>query len=178
MNLNRVILSARLCADPQLKYLPSQTSVVELRLACNKRWKTSTGEDKEKAIFVDAKAFGKTADAINEHFQKGKEICVEASLDYDEWEDKTTGSKRSKVTLLIDRFHFVGSKAELPQPGDPWDADKGQPHPRDNSDQHPQPARRPAPSQRPRIADAFVGEVEFRDEDVPFAWEGPSRQPL
>jgi single-strand DNA-binding protein len=155
VNLNKVIFSGRLCADPQLKYLPSQTPVVELRLATNKRWKTQAGEDREKAIFVDAKAFGKTAESINSFFQKGKEICVEAGIDYEEWEDKNGGGKRSKVSLLIDRFHFVGPKEEQSHPPEE-DQTRGYPRTR-------QTVKAGAPQEPP-----FSEEQQFKDDDIPF----------
>jgi single-strand DNA-binding protein len=101
MAFNKVILMGNLTRDPQLKYLPNQTAVVEFGIACNRKFK-----DKEEVTFVDVAAFGKTAEVINEHFRKGKPILVDGRLKYDTWEKD--GQKRSKLSVVADSFSFVG----------------------------------------------------------------------
>src|SRR5581483_10618758 len=96
-NLNKVFLMGNLTRDPQLKYLPSQMSVVEFGIACNRRFKTAAGEDREDTTFVEVSAFGKTGELINQYFQKGKPIFIEGRLKYDQWDDKNGGGKRSKL---------------------------------------------------------------------------------
>lgn len=110
-NYNKVILIGHLTRDPQLKQLQN-TAVCEFGLAVNRSWKTEGGEKKEKVMFVDCKAFGQTGDLINKHFGKGGAIMVEGSLDFDQWEAQD-GTKRSKHSVLIARWTFVGdSKKE------------------------------------------------------------------
>jgi single-strand DNA-binding protein len=58
-SFNKVLLMGNLTRDPQLKYLPSQTAVVEFGLACNRKWRTPQGEEREEVLFVDCSAFGK-----------------------------------------------------------------------------------------------------------------------
>src|SRR5690349_3034805 len=107
---NRVLLMGNLTRDPQLKYLPSQTAVAEFGLACNRKFRTQSGEDKEEVAFIDCTAFGKTAETINQWCQKGKPLFIEGRLKYDQWEDKQGGGKRSKLTVVVEEFRFVGSK--------------------------------------------------------------------
>src|SRR5678810_245055 len=109
-SFNKVILMGNLTRDPQLKYLPSQTAVVEFGLACNRRYKTQSGEQKEEVTFVDCTAFGRTGEVINQYFTKGKPIFIEGRLKYDSWEDKQGGGKRSKITVVIENFQFVGGR--------------------------------------------------------------------
>src|SRR3954449_3807365 len=107
---NKVILMGNLTRDPQMKYLPSQTAVVEFGLACNRKYKTQSGEQKEEVTFVDCTAFGRTGEVINQYFTKGKPIFIEGRLKYDQWEDKQGGGKRSKITVVIENFQFVGGR--------------------------------------------------------------------
>src|SRR5829696_626904 len=107
-SFNKVLLMGNLTRDPQLKYLPSQTAVVEFGVACNRKFKTAAGEDREEIVFVDITAFGKQAEVINQYFQKGKPIFIEGRLKFDSWEDKQGGGKRSKLTVVIENFQFVG----------------------------------------------------------------------
>src|SRR6185436_852008 len=109
---NKVILMGNLTRDPQMKYLPSQTAVVEFGLACNRRYKTQSGEQKEEVTFVDCTAFGRTGEVINQYFTKGKPIFIEGRLKYDQWEDKQGGGKRHKLTVVIESFEFVGGRDE------------------------------------------------------------------
>lgn len=109
MNVNHVTLAGRLCRDPSLKYLPSQTAVMECGIVCNRKWKNAQGEEKDEATFVDIVAFGKCAEAINQFFSKGKEIFVMGRLKFDSWDDKNGGGKRSKLSVVVESFQFVGS---------------------------------------------------------------------
>src|SRR5688500_8242346 len=108
-SFNKVLLMGNLTRDPQLKYLPSQTAVAEFGLACNRKFRTANGEDREEVTFVDITAFGKQAEVINQYMTKGKPIFIEGRLKYDTWEDKQGGGKRSKLTVVIENFQFIGS---------------------------------------------------------------------
>ena len=104
---NKVLLMGNLTRDPQLKFLPSQTPVVEFGLACNRKFKTAQGEEREEVTFVDVSAFGRTAEVINQYFTKGKPIFIEGRLRYDQWEDKQGGGKRSIDRGLYEPSPFV-----------------------------------------------------------------------
>src|SRR3954468_14513816 len=109
-SFNKVILMGNLTRDPQLKYLPSQTAVAEFGLACNRKFRTATGEDREEVTFVDITAFGKQAEVINQYMTKGKPIFIEGRLKYDQWEDKNGGGKRSKLAVVAENFQFIGRR--------------------------------------------------------------------
>lgn len=107
MNYNKVILAGNLTRDPQLSHLPSNTAVAEFGIAVNRKWRDQQGQQKEEVAFIDCRAFGKTAETINQHFAKGKPIFVEGRLKFDSWEGKD-GGKRSKLYVVVDTFQFVG----------------------------------------------------------------------
>lgn len=109
-NYNKVLLMGNLTRDPQLKYLPSQMAVVEFGIAVNRKYRTSSGEDREEVNFIDCTAWGKTGETINQYMQKGKPIFIEGRLKYDSWDDKQGGGKRSKLTVVVDNFQFVGGR--------------------------------------------------------------------
>ena len=107
MSYNRIILLGNLTRDPELSYLPSQTAVVNIGIATNRKWKSKDGQQKEEVCFVDCVAFGKTAENINKYFTKGKAIHIEGRLQFDSWKAQD-GSKRSKHKVAIDNFTFIG----------------------------------------------------------------------
>ena len=107
-SFNRVTLMGNLTRDPQLKHLPTNTTVAEFGLAMNRRFKTTSGEDREEVCFIDCSAFGKQAEVIGQYCRKGKPLFVEGRLKYDQWDDKTSGARRSKVSVVVENFQFVG----------------------------------------------------------------------
>jgi single-strand DNA-binding protein len=106
------MLIGNLTRDPQVKHLPSQTVVAEFGLATNRKYRTAAGEDKEETCFIDCSAFGKQAEVIGQFCQKGKPIFVEGRLKFDSWEDKIGGAKRSKLSVVVENFQFLGSRAD------------------------------------------------------------------
>ena len=84
-DLNRVTLSGRLVADPELKYLPSGTAVTNLRLASNRSF-TSNGERRDEALFVDVEVYGKPGEALAQHKAKGDFLLVDGRLRQHTWE--------------------------------------------------------------------------------------------
>ncbi len=173
-NFNKVILMGNLTRDPQLRYLANQTAVADFGVACNRRWKGPNGEDKEEVTFVDVTAWGKQAEVINQYFQKGKPIFIEGRLKFDSWDDKQGGGKRSKLSVVIENFQFVGGRDGQPGGGGGGGGGGGNAdYAGDNQTRPPRPQQqsRPAP-QRPAAAPApeqpFGDEQQFKEDDIPF----------
>ena len=108
-SLNRVILMGNLTGDPRSKSLQSGTSVANFRLAMNRRYRDKQGEDRDEACFVDVEVFGRQADAVGQYLSKGSPALVEGRLRYDQWDDRESGEKRSKLLVRADRVQFVGT---------------------------------------------------------------------
>jgi single-strand DNA-binding protein len=108
-SFNKVILAGNLTRDPELRYTPKGTAVAKLGLAVSRRWKSDTGELKEETTFVDVDAFGKTAETIAQYMKKGRPILIEGRLKLDQWDDKQTGQKRSKLGVVLESFSFIDS---------------------------------------------------------------------
>ncbi len=106
---NKVILMGNLTRDPQMRYLPNQTPVVEIGLAVNRRWKTQDGQQRDEVCFVDCAAFGRQAETINKYVHKGDPILVEGRLKFDMWQAQD-GTKRSKHQVVIEEFQFIGGR--------------------------------------------------------------------
>jgi single-strand DNA-binding protein len=109
---NKVMLMGHLTRDPQAKYLPNQSAITEFGLACNRHYKNQQGEEKEETLFVDCTAFGRQAEVIHKFCQKGKPLFVEGRLKHDTWTDKTTGAKRSKISVVVETFQFLTGPAD------------------------------------------------------------------
>jgi single-strand DNA-binding protein len=153
MNVNMVTLAGNLTRDPQLRYTPANAAVVDFAVAVNRKWRDKDGQDHEETTFVDCTAWARAGEVINEHLRKGDGIFVIGRLKYDQWEDKNGGGKRSKLSVVVESFQFVGggSRQERGEPS-------GQ--------------RRSAPS-RPAAQEGPPGspiekEQKFQEQDIPF----------
>ena len=74
-----------------------------MALAINNRKKDANGEWVDgDAQFYDVKAFGEIAENIAESVTKGTRVIVNGRLNFQQWEDKNDGGKRSKVEVIAD----------------------------------------------------------------------------
>jgi single-strand DNA-binding protein len=156
-SFNKVILMGNLTRDPELRYTPKGTAIARLGLAVNRSWKTETGELKEEVTFVDVDAFGRQAETIGQYLKKGRPILVEGRLKLDQWDDKQTGQKRSRLLVVLESFKFV---------------DSGQRSEGGNSggyDNAPRRAQAPVPAAAQPQAEPPLDEPPMpSDDDVPF----------
>lgn len=104
--INRVIITGRLTRDPELRYTPNGTAVINLALASSRRFKDSSGEWNEATTFLDTVAFGELAERCGEFLHKGSAVLIEGSLQSRSWESES-GQKRSKVELRALRIQFL-----------------------------------------------------------------------
>ena len=109
-SFNKVILVGNLTRDPELRYTPKGSAVAKIGLAVNRVWTSEAGEKKEEVTFVDCDAFGKTAETMAKYLSKGKQVLIEGRLKLDQWEDKQTSQKRSKLGVVVETMQFLGAK--------------------------------------------------------------------
>ena len=108
-SFNKVILVGNLTRDPELRYTPKGTAIAKIGVAVNRIWTTETGEKKEEVTFVDVDVFGRTAENVGQYMRKGRPILIEGRLRLDQWDDKQTGQKKSKLGVVAETVQFLGS---------------------------------------------------------------------
>ena len=111
-SFNKVILMGNLTRDVELRHTNSGTPVTEIGLAVNEKRKDANGQLVEETTFVDITLWGRTAEICNEYLGKGSGVLIEGRLKLDQWDDKQTGKKRSKLGVVLDRFEFIDSRGE------------------------------------------------------------------
>ena len=155
-NFNKVYLIGNLTRDPELRVTPKGTAICQFGMAVNRKFKDESGALRDDTTFVDIEAWGKQGETISKFCTKGKPLFVEGRLKFDQWEDKTSGQKRSKLKVVLEGFQFLGG----PRDGAPGGASGGE------FDQSaPSPERHSPP---PRGATGKPAASENLDEDVPF----------
>ena len=116
-SLNKVFLVGNLTRDPELRRTPGGAAVCNFGLAVNRRYTTARGEDREEVCFVDVEAWGKWAEACKNYLAKGAPVLIEGRLRYDQWEDRETGQKRSRLSVTAERGQFLGAPSSGRGPG-------------------------------------------------------------
>src|SRR5689334_22288093 len=108
-NLNVVVVTGNLTRDPELRSLPSGTSVCKLRIAVNSRRKDQSGEWVDKPNYFDVTVWGAQGENCATYLSKGRPVAVEGRLDWREWEAKD-GGKRQAVQIIANTVQFLGSR--------------------------------------------------------------------
>lgn len=108
-NFNKVLLIGNLTRDPELRVTPKGTAICTFGLAVNRKYRDESGGDREEVTFIDIEAWGKSAENISKYCTKGRPLFVEGRLRLDQWEDKNTKEKRSRMKVVCETFQFLGS---------------------------------------------------------------------
>ena len=155
-SFNKVILVGNLTRDPELRYTPKGTAIAKIGLAVNRVWTNEAGEKKEEVTFVDVDVFGRTAENVGQYMRKGRPILVEGRLRLDQWDDKQTGQKKSRLGVVAETVQFLGSPGE------------GGGAPAAARPARPAAAAPSAPAPAPAPAHDSTDDVPPESDDVPF----------
>lgn len=106
MNINVSHIAGRVTREPEVKVTPNGMKVCTLSIATNHVYKNQAGQKTEEVEFHNIVSFGKTAETIAQYVKKGQVLYVEGRLKTDSWEDKTTGKKMYKTSIICSNFQF------------------------------------------------------------------------
>jgi len=109
---SRVIAIGNLTRDIELRYTPQGAATCQIGMAVNRKFKTEAGVEKEEVCFFDVIAWGKQAEVLAQYLKKGDPLFVEGRLKLEEWDDKTTGKRVSKLRVQLENFQFLGGKRD------------------------------------------------------------------
>ena len=108
ININRVVLEGRLTREPELRSLPSGTSVCGMRIACNSSRRDPEGELREKPNYFDVDVYGAAAESVASYMHRGSRVGVDGRLEWREWETAEQ-QKRQAVSIVADTVQFLDS---------------------------------------------------------------------
>ena len=105
--LNKIFVMGRLTHDPELRRTGSGTPVCSFSIACDRDFKSQSGE--KETDFFDVVAWRATGEFVNKYFTKGRMVVVEGRLQIREWQDKE-GNKRRSAEINADNVYFGDSR--------------------------------------------------------------------
>jgi single-strand DNA-binding protein len=117
-NINTVVITGNLTRDPELRSLPSGTSVCNLRVAVNSRRKDrETGEWVDEPNYFDVTVWGAQGENCANYLSKGRPVAVDGRLRWREWEAQDGSGKRQAVDITANTVQFLGSRGDNAQQG-------------------------------------------------------------
>ncbi len=126
-SLNKVFLLGNLTRDPELRQLPSGTALCSFALAVNRSFTTTGGEPREEVCFVEMVAMGRQGETIAQYMRKGSLLFVEGRLRFEQWEDRETNKRRSRLSVHVERAQFMGPPAAQQPPAASYYQPQSQP---------------------------------------------------
>ena len=105
--LNKIIIMGRLTRDPELRRTGSGTAVTSFSLACDRDFKSQSGE--KETDFIEVVAWKNTAEFVSKYFSKGRMAVVDGRLQIRDWTDKAR-NKRTTAEVVADNVYFADSK--------------------------------------------------------------------
>ena len=175
-SINKVLLMGNLTAEPEIRYIQgSNTAVAEFNIATNRKTAGSNGEAKDEVCFVEIVVWGKQAESCQRYLQKGSSVLIEGRLVFEQWTERETQRKRSRLRVTAERVQFInntrrvdGAAAEPTQQYQQIQRqtrntanNSGHKYPREDVPQYRQPEMQDPP-EMPEQTDPFA------DEDIPF----------
>ena len=185
-DLNKVQMTGRLGADPEMRYTPQGHAVTTFRVASNRSWRSTDGESHEETEWFRVVAWNKLAEICNQWLLKGSRVFVEGRMQTRQWQDQDGQSRSLSEVIANDIIILDGRRDGASPPADEAAEDEPQPQvapapepARPNARQAARtaPAETPAPRARTtpatagraaKVAALPRGTATFDEEDLPF----------
>lgn len=101
--LNKVMIIGNVGRDPELRYTPNGTPVVNFSVAVDRQWKTPDGDRREATEWFNVVAWRDLAEICDQLLDKGRRVYIEGSLQTRSWEDQN-GQRHYRVELVADQM--------------------------------------------------------------------------
>lgn len=108
--INKVLLIGHLGFDPEaLRYTPSGSAVVNLRLATSESWKDkNTGEQQDRTEWHRLVLYGRLAEIAHQYTRKGSKLWIEGRLHTSEWEKD--GQKQKTTEIIVNDLQMLDTR--------------------------------------------------------------------
>ena len=115
--INKVILVGRLGKDPEVKSMPSGTTVAKFTMATDEKFTDKSGEKQERTEWHNIVAWARLAEICGQYLRKGSLVYIEGSIRTDSWEDKESGQKRYRTEINAREMKMLDRKRDSDEGG-------------------------------------------------------------
>ena len=160
-DLNKVQMTGRLGADPEMRYTPQGHAVTTFRAASNRSWRTAEGESHEDTEWFRVVAWNKLAEICNQWLSKGARVYVEGRMQTRQWQDQEGQTRYQTEVIASDIIILDSRRDSAPAPIDDTPA-------RAPAPTRPHATPIAAPAKAAKVARLPRGKDAFEEEDLPF----------
>ena len=108
--LNRYAFIGNLTKAPELRFQPTgdRQALCLLNVAINRNTRDESGEKITHTTFInDIEVWGPPGEACAHFLTQGSLVLVEGRMDVDQWQDKQSGAKRSRMKVVAENVQFL-----------------------------------------------------------------------
>lgn len=116
-SLNKVMIIGNLGRDPEMRFTANGQAVANFSVACNRRYTTRDGEQRDETEWVRVVCWGRQAEIAGQYLQRGSQVYVEGRLQTRSWEDQQ-GQTRYMTEVVANTFQMLGRRGEGGSGGD------------------------------------------------------------
>jgi single-strand DNA-binding protein len=109
-DLNKVQMTGRLGADPEMRFTPQGHAVTTFRVASNRSWRTPDGESREDTEWFRVVAWNKLAEICNQWLAKGSRVYVEGRMQTRQWQDQEGQTRYLTEVIANDMIILDGRR--------------------------------------------------------------------
>ena len=120
--MNKIIVIGNLGKDPEMRYTPSGQSVTSFSLATNRKFTTSTGEQREETDWFNVSAWGRLSELCNQYLTKGQQVYVEGRLHLRSFEGRDGQTRWTNEITLTD-VQFLSRAGGTGDQAPPYDSE-------------------------------------------------------
>jgi single-strand DNA-binding protein len=107
--VNKVILLGRLGSDPEVKQIPSGSTVANFSIATSEEWKDkNSGEKQERTEWHRIVAWDKLGQMCGRSLHKGSQVYIEGRVQTRSWEGQD-GNKRWTTEIVAQMVRILGA---------------------------------------------------------------------
>lgn len=109
-SINSFTFSGNLGRDPELRFFESGTAVATISVAITPR------KSDDPTIWMPVKIWGKQAQVAGDFLRKGSKVGITGVLQQEEWDDRSTGEKRSRIYVNCQSMTMLDKAKEEDAP--------------------------------------------------------------
>jgi single-strand DNA-binding protein len=134
--VNKVILVGHLGGDPEIKALPSGSTMAKLSVATSESWTDKVSGQKQertewhKVVVMDPKL----AQICERYLSKGQLVYIEGSIQTRSWDDKESGQKKYMTEVKAREMRMLGGRPDGARGGGATPAGPGASDPHTSED--------------------------------------------
>jgi len=119
--LCKLTIIGNLGSQPEMRYTPDGTPVVNFSVATNRKWNNADGSQGEETTWFRCTAWRRTAEVVNEYLSKGRQVYIEGRLNPDENGSpkvfqRQDGTSGASYEVTVETIKFLGgSNGSAPQ---------------------------------------------------------------